>query len=248
MSRFWPLAVFAVTLALAGCAGVAGGGSAGSSRAHLLLRVPAAEAAATVRAQLADQPQFVVEADSAGGLVVRERAVGSVSHVRFVPVADDVTRLGVASRHPWATGGTPVTPAMRLLQFLDRGSVRAVLEPMDPSCAAGSEWLRLVRQPRPEPTASTQTGEPEVVGGMMSVAQSIQYPPSARQAGIQGVAYVGLVVEPDGSVRCMAPAVAIHPLLTEEALRVARGVRFRPAPTGERRRWAYVLPITFQLR
>jgi TonB family protein len=56
------------------------------------------------------------------------------------------------------------------------------------------------------------------------LANNIEYPPDAYDAGITGVVYTSFVVQEDGSLRDLTLLRSAHPLLDEEALRVIQGM------------------------
>ena len=95
---------------------------------------------------------------------------------------------------------------------------------------------------------------PEFPGGMDAmiqwIAQQMKYPEKAKKDGIQGVVYVGYVVNKAGKVESVEVERSAHPLLDAEAVRV---VSEMPAWTpGTQRGKAVdvklVIPIKFSLK
>ena len=95
---------------------------------------------------------------------------------------------------------------------------------------------------------------PEYPGGQLAlrkfIAQSVKYPVSAQEKGIQGKVFVSFVVEKDGSVGALKIARGVDPSLDQEALRVV-GLLPKWTPgkqKGEPVRVSYTIPINFALQ
>ena len=141
------------------------------------------------------------------------------------------------------TSRRPIAPALALLLGFGLAVAPAVAQ-VSPSPARTSET------PPPEPPRD----RPEVIGGLQSVFQKVQYPEIAKRAGIEGSVLVKFLVQPDGSVSDLT--VARTDLnaapdgddggLVAEALRVTRNLRFEPAD-GQRAPVEYLLPYFFKL-
>lgn len=95
--------------------------------------------------------------------------------------------------------------------------------------------------------------QPEFPGGdvarMTYFANNIRYPAGAREMGIQGIVYVGFVVEPDGSVSHVEVLRGIGGGCDEEAIRVVKNMPlWKP---GKQRnipvRVRFTLPVKFTL-
>ncbi len=69
---------------------------------------------------------------------------------------------------------------------------------------------------------------PELIGGLRGVVEKIQYPPSARDSGIEGVVLISFVVNEAGYVEQAAVVEGVGGGCDEEALRVVREARFKP--------------------
>ncbi len=99
---------------------------------------------------------------------------------------------------------------------------------------------------------------PELIGGRMSVVRQVRYPASAYMNGIQGVVVVSFVVDEQGLVEQAVVEEGIGGGCDEEALRVARLLRFKPGiqveltPDGnfisKPVKVSMSLPITFRLK
>lgn len=89
---------------------------------------------------------------------------------------------------------------------------------------------------------------PELIGGLVPLQASIQYPEMARRAGIEGRVYVQFVVNEEGDVENPRVIRGIGGGCDEEALRVVREAKFEPGmQRGEPVRVAYSLPFVFRL-
>ena len=78
---------------------------------------------------------------------------------------------------------------------------------------------------------------------------NINYPPAAKEKGIQGTVYIGFVVEKDGTVNDVKVMRGIHKLLDDEALRVTKLMpKWTPGrQKGEIVRVSYNMPIKFTI-
>ena len=90
---------------------------------------------------------------------------------------------------------------------------------------------------------------PAIKGGMKEIGRKIQYPSIAKEMGIQGVVYVGFVVNEDGLVVNAKVLRPVAKLLDKEALRlVTKDVKFTPGyHEGKPVPVKMVLPIRFRL-
>lgn len=90
--------------------------------------------------------------------------------------------------------------------------------------------------------------QPELIGGLDSLRQRIQYPEAACTQEIEGRVFVQLVVDKNGQVQDAEVTRSAHPLLEEEALRVIRESRFRPGTEdGAPVKVTMSLPVIFRL-
>ena len=81
------------------------------------------------------------------------------------------------------------------------------------------------------------------------VNQRLQYPPEAKEKGLQGRVTVQFTVEKDGSVTGVKVLRGVHPLLDDEAVKVvSQSPRWTPGTVrGEPARVVYNFPLVFQL-
>jgi TonB family protein len=76
----------------------------------------------------------------------------------------------------------------------------------------------------------------------------IQYPPAAREKGIEGRMELTFTVDRDGDTRNIIVSESLHPLCDSAAVDALRSVRFRPATyKGTNIPVRMSLPIRFQL-
>ena len=90
---------------------------------------------------------------------------------------------------------------------------------------------------------------PAIKGGMKEIGRKIQYPSIAKEMGIQGVVYVGFVVNAEGMVVDAKVLRPVAKLLDKEALRlVTKDVKFTPGyHEGKPVPVKMVIPIRFRL-
>jgi protein TonB len=89
---------------------------------------------------------------------------------------------------------------------------------------------------------------PELIGGLESLAQQIQYPASAKEAGVEGRVFVQFIVDERGNVIDEKIVRGISPELDAEALRVVRQAQFEPGTHGDEPvKVRFALPISFKL-
>lgn len=98
-------------------------------------------------------------------------------------------------------------------------------------------------------TLSTEDEQPEIKGGMGAFYLHIQYPPVARQKGIEGELELRFTVETDGSVRQIRVVKSLHPVCDSAAVEALRSVTFAPGThEGEPVPVRMSLPVRFMLR
>ena len=85
---------------------------------------------------------------------------------------------------------------------------------------------------------------------MEYIAKNIKYPQIARESGIPGRVFVGLVVEPDGSVSNVKLLRGIGGGCDEEAMRVIKSMpKWKPGKQrGKAVRVSYQIPVNFRLQ
>ena len=90
---------------------------------------------------------------------------------------------------------------------------------------------------------------PTIKGGFVEVGEKIKYPNIAREMGMQGVVYIGFIVNPEGKVEDPKILKSVAKILDEEALRVVeKEIEFEPGyHEGKAVPVRFVLPIKFKL-
>lgn len=94
---------------------------------------------------------------------------------------------------------------------------------------------------------------PEFPGGDLGlrnyIASNVQYPDTAREAGIEGKIYVRFCVTKNGSVSQVAIARGADPILNKEAIRVVKTLpKWKPGEhRGRKVNVWYTIPIDFSL-
>lgn len=91
---------------------------------------------------------------------------------------------------------------------------------------------------------------PVIEGGMAAIGKKIRYPKIAREMGIQGVVYVGFIVNEKGEVKDAKVLRSLAVPLDKEAIRVIEeGVKFTPGyHQGNAVQVRMVLPIRFRIQ
>ena len=91
---------------------------------------------------------------------------------------------------------------------------------------------------------------PVIKGGMAAIGKKIRYPKIAREMGIQGVVYVGFIVNEKGEVKEPKVLRTLAVPLDKEALRVVgEDVQFTPGyHKGAAVPVRMVLPIRFRIQ
>jgi periplasmic protein TonB len=90
---------------------------------------------------------------------------------------------------------------------------------------------------------------PEMIGGTQRLMELVRYPELARQAGLEGLVVVQVVVEPDG--RPSSPTVirSAGEILDREAVAAVMQMQFKPGmQRGQPVRVSYAVPVRFRLR
>ena len=90
---------------------------------------------------------------------------------------------------------------------------------------------------------------PIIKGGFAAVGKKIKYPNIAKQMGMQGVVYIGFIVNSEGKVEDPKILKSVAKILDEEAIRVVeKEVEFEPGyQEGKAVPVRFVLPIKFKL-
>jgi len=91
--------------------------------------------------------------------------------------------------------------------------------------------------------------QPELIGGMKALQESVKYPEFAKKAGIEGRVIVQFVVNEQGNVVNPKVTRGVHKLLNKEAIRAVKKQKFKPGKQrGEAVKVQMSLPVTFQLQ
>ena len=90
---------------------------------------------------------------------------------------------------------------------------------------------------------------PIIKGGFAAVGKKIRYPNIAKQMGMQGVVYIGFIVNSEGKVEDPNILKSVAKILDEEAIRVVeKEIEFEPGyQEGKAVPVRFVLPIKFKL-
>jgi len=90
---------------------------------------------------------------------------------------------------------------------------------------------------------------PIIKGGFAAVGEKIKYPNIAKQMGMQGVVYIGFIVNSEGKVENPKILKSVAKILDEEAIRVVeKEIEFEPGyQEGKAVPVRFVLPIKFKL-
>ena len=90
---------------------------------------------------------------------------------------------------------------------------------------------------------------PIIKGGFAAVGKKIKYPNIAKQMGMQGVVYIGFIVNSEGKVENPKILKSVAKILDEEAIRVVeKEIEFEPGyQEGKAVPVRFVLPIKFKL-
>lgn len=92
--------------------------------------------------------------------------------------------------------------------------------------------------------------EPQLIGGLAQLQSQVDYPETARRAGIEGQVVIQFIVNEQGNVEEPRIVRSVHPLLDEAAVDgIREHARFRPGrQRGEPVRVQFSLPIIFRLQ
>ena len=89
---------------------------------------------------------------------------------------------------------------------------------------------------------------PQLIGGLESLQERVQYPALAREAGIEGQVVVQFVVNEEGEVEDATVLRSPDDLLSEAALAAVRQSRFEPGRNGGAPvKVRFAVPVTFRL-
>ncbi len=89
---------------------------------------------------------------------------------------------------------------------------------------------------------------PQLIGGMASVQEAIEYPKKARDARLEGTVYVKFIVDENGQVQNPEIVKGLGFGLDQEVLRVVSDLEFHPGRQGRNPvPVLFYLPVTFDL-
>ncbi len=116
-------------------------------------------------------------------------------------------------------------------------------------------------RPPPEPVEEDEPEEnldeifvvveemPQIIGGAGKIYEYLEYPPIARQAQMEGLVIVGVVVEADGSGTNWTVIKSAGKVLDDAAIEAVKKLRYKPGKQrGRAVRVKLALPIRFMLR
>lgn len=120
---------------------------------------------------------------------------------------------------------------------------------MDAPLAATTPPPPPEEEEEPEPEVFVVVEErPEMIGGIAELSKSVKYPAIARQAGIEGMVVVKVVVTPDGTAE--SPEILKSPsdVLNSAAIEAVLKQRFKPGRQRGRAVACYMaIPVRFRL-
>ncbi len=89
---------------------------------------------------------------------------------------------------------------------------------------------------------------PELIGGLGTIAGTLDYPVTAQAVGAEGRVVVTFTVTERGTVEEAEVTSTVHPALDREALAAVQRARFVPAHRdGRPMRVRMAMPVTFEL-
>ena len=189
---------------------------------------------------------LILEPDSNG--VVRA-TVGSdsppgVVRVTFGPSDTLATRIRISYRYRPTDGDNyhfPYNIPILAAKHLDRS--RAIV-----AFHQGIHPATLARCPEAAIDTTATIEEPRLAKGSGVFASRTLYTDEARSAGVQGVVYLGALVNESGSVDCIEVLSGLPHGLTASAIRTLSQTAFIPArQRGQPIRRRIILPVRFKL-
>ncbi|MFA6234731.1 MAG: energy transducer TonB [Bacteroidota bacterium] len=89
---------------------------------------------------------------------------------------------------------------------------------------------------------------PEIVGGMKSLYKEIEYPEAAKEAGIQGMVILRVLIGESGSIDDVAVEKSDSDLLSDSAMKAVREIRFKPGLIGGKAvKTKVMIPVKYKL-
>jgi len=188
-------------------------------------------------------------------IVNKDGSISDIEAVRSIHPSLDAEAIRVMKSMPEWTPGTQQGEAVRVKYIipitfsLDGRGEQSV------NRLSGEQSLKQPQSPK-EPADGVYTVVEvapkfpgEVNGIVKFIADNINYPMDAKDAGLQGRVIVAFVVNEDGSLSNISVVRAIHPSLDAEAIRVVKAMpKWTPGEQkGKAVKVRYVLPVTFRL-
>lgn len=97
--------------------------------------------------------------------------------------------------------------------------------------------------------AETVDTPPEIDGGMKALAEKIVYPPEAKEAGVEGMVLLRLLIGKDGRVDDVSVEKSDSEQLNNAAITAVKGIRFTPGKVdGVAVNTKVMLPVKFKLQ
>lgn len=91
--------------------------------------------------------------------------------------------------------------------------------------------------------------QPQLVGGLDTLQQMVNYPDSAKKAGVEGRVFLDFIVTKEGKVHDPQVIRGLGAGLDQEALRVIKKAKFKPGKQrGKPVNVRYSMPIIFRLQ
>lgn len=120
------------------------------------------------------------------------------------------------------------------------------------------EPLANLPPPPPPPTETEEEEEPEIfvvvenppqmIGGLAALSKDLEYPMVARQAGLEGVVVVQIVVDEQGNPSTPRVMRSVHEVLDEAAVAAVLKQRFKPGmQRGRAVKVQIAVPVRFRL-
>ena len=90
---------------------------------------------------------------------------------------------------------------------------------------------------------------PELIGGMKSLYEAIDYPPKAREVGAEGVSWIQFFISPEGeTTKARVCQTAGNSILDREAWEAVQQLEWRPGMRGDEPVEVHMtLPVNFSL-
>jgi len=149
----------------------------------------------------------------------------------------------------------PVKEKLIKARPIEKGDV----PPPPPPPKKGKGWIKVeksgdVPPPPPPPIDKKEVwvkydNPPKVVGGFGEVGKALEYPESARKAGIEGMVDVALQIDEKGKIVASKIAKSLDPDCDKAALEALKAVKWKPAlKKGKPVKVWVTVPVKFALK